>query len=100
MQVSSHIYGTVPGNSSITIATLAFRKILSVKREGIGYNIITDGTPGNREVLYNSSDGSFTFETPFNGQLSGGNGINGMGGFIFLTIVNQEKIFIMWDENN
>lgn len=89
MGVRSAVYGTVVGEYSISVPELAFRKIVSVKREGIGYDIVRRA-PVNREVQYATSYGSFTFENAFTG--TPGNP------FDVSEFPTSEKIFIIWDE--
>lgn len=60
-----------PGTVSITMAGLGTKSILSVFKDGIGNNdIITSGTPVDKEVLYETSgsDGVFTWAIPFDGE--------------------------------
>lgn len=68
---------------------LAFRKIVSVKREGRGFNIRTDETLESRDVKYLASSGGFQF----------------LNDFIYTVIdrgaydeIVSEKIFIIWEE--
>lgn len=59
------------GTVSITIAGLGSKSILAVFKDGIGNNdIITSGTPVDKEVLYETSgsDGVFTWAIPFDGE--------------------------------
>jgi hypothetical protein len=60
-------YNTVAGQTTVTSGTLAYlstKHIIKVKREGIGYDIIASGVPGNRQVLHTPSTGTLTFDTP------------------------------------
>jgi hypothetical protein len=87
MAVRSSSYFGPSGSTFVTISDLAFRKIVSVKREGIGYNKITSGTPGNRDVLYDASSGTFIFLVPFAGSI-----------IVDPAISELEKIHIIWGE--
>lgn len=60
-----------PGLTTVTIAGLGNKTILSVFKDGIGNNdIILSGTPVDKEVLYQTSgsDGVFTWAIPFDGE--------------------------------
>lgn len=92
MTVRSQWYNTVPGTSEITIPELAFRKIVSVKREGKGFNIKVDEglvLYGSRDVKYRSTMGKFTFLNEFIYTYVD------MGSYDLLV---PEKIFIIWEE--
>lgn len=59
---------TTAGQTSITVAGLGNKDMLQVTKDGLGNNnIITSGTPVNKEVLYETSgtDGIFTWAIPF-----------------------------------
>lgn len=67
MTTTFNSYNTVTGLSEIVISELAYlpvRDLIKVKREGIGYDIISSGTPTNRQVLYEAHTGKLTFDTP------------------------------------
>ena len=85
MAVKSATYNGTNGRTAVIVPTLAYRKIVSVKREGIGYDLF-EGTPGNRQVQYVAADGKFVFENPFS----------------YIVIEDgrrvPEKIFIIWKE--
>jgi hypothetical protein len=68
---------------------LAFRKIVSVKRDGKGFNIRTDATLGSRDVTYVSGSGGFEFLDSFNFT------VVDMGAY---DLIIAEKIFILWEE--
>lgn len=93
MPVRSETYETVKDAYTLAIPGLAFRDIVSVKREGIGHDIITTGTVGNRQVLYTASGGLFTFDTAFSGyyELAQGPTVRGI-------FWKPEKIFVIWNE--
>lgn len=87
MAVRSDTYVGVEGLSILTVPDLSYRNIISVKREGLGYNIIESGTPGSRDVLLGV--GTFEFLNPF------------LGNSFFPTTednIIEDKIFIVWDE--
>lgn len=92
MEVRSRSYRTVAGQYTLYVPTLAFRELVSVKRGGIGHDIITTGTPGNRQVLYTASDGGFAFNTAFV-AMPGDEPDAGA-----VTDLVSEKIFIIWKE--
>jgi hypothetical protein len=52
------------GETEITIPTLINKSVLSVVIDGIGYTIITSGSPGDKEVIYDSVTGTFTVGIP------------------------------------
>lgn len=89
MTVRSQWYNTVPGTSTLTRPELAFRKIVSVKREGKGFNIRIDAVLGSRDVTYVASSGEFVFLDDFIYSMVD------MGTYDLLVI---EKIFILWEE--
>lgn len=62
---SSGVFFTIKGDTVLSAPELAFVTPLKVKRQGLVYDIIFSGTPGNRQVLYNAGAGTFTFEIPF-----------------------------------
>jgi len=62
---TSGIFYTLAGDTALYVPELSFVTPLKVKRQGMVYNIIFSGTPGNLEVLYSAAEGSFTFEIPF-----------------------------------
>lgn len=88
MAVRSEVYNTVPGQSVLNVPGLAFRQIVSVKRQGLGYDIITSGSVGNRQVLYGVA-GSFEFMNPFIGSADTSSGI---------VVITSEKIHVIWHE--
>ena len=90
MGVRSQTYDAPPGEFKLTIPELAYRKIISVKREGTGYDIVT-GTPGSRQVQYNDWLGRFIFINSFNS-------ISVSPPWSPIDIVTFEKIFIIWQE--
>lgn len=90
MAVRSQTYEGQPGEFKLTIPELAYRKIISVKREGTGYDIVT-GTPGSRQVQYNDWLGRFIFINSFNS-------ISVSPPWSPIDIVTFEKIFIIWQE--
>lgn len=90
MGVRSQTYDAPPGEFKLTIPELAYRKIISVKREGTGYDIVT-GTPGSRQVQYNDWLGRFIFVNSFNS-------ISVSPPWSPIDIVTFEKIFIIWEE--
>jgi len=90
MGVRSQTYDAPPGEFKLTIPELAYRKIISVKREGTGYDIVT-GTPGSRQVQYNDWLGRFIFINSFNS-------ISVSPPWSPIDIVTFEKIFIIWEE--
>jgi hypothetical protein len=65
--ITYNSYNTVAGSYSIVISELAFipaADIIKIKREGFQYDLITSGTPVNRQVLYTAKSGKLTFDTP------------------------------------
>jgi len=59
------------GTFTITVPGLGNKYILGIYKDGIGNNdIITSGTPVDKEVLYETSgtDGVFTWAIPFDGE--------------------------------
>jgi len=59
------------GTYTVTITGLGSKSILAVFKDGVGNNdIITTGTPVDKEVLYetNGADGDFTWAIPFDGE--------------------------------
>jgi hypothetical protein len=88
MAVRSAYYNGPNGRTAVIVPELAYRSIVSVKREGLGYNIV-DGTPGNREAQYVAADGKFIFENPFTST------VVDMGAY---DLRINEKIFIIWKE--
>lgn len=89
MPVRSRTYNTVKDSFVLTVPELAFRDIKSVKREGLGFDIVRTGTPVNRQVLYTASGGLFTFENAFAGV------VIDHGSYDELV---TEKVFVIWDE--
>lgn len=89
MGVRSQTYNTVKDSFILTVPELAFRDIKSVKREGLGFDIVRTGTPANRQVLYTASGGLFTFENAFTGVV--------IDHGTWDEIVG-EKVFIIWNE--
>ena len=91
MQVKSKTYTAEPiGRSTLYIPELAYRDIICVKREGLDYDIITSGAPGNRQVKYINSSGGFNFNTTFMGGYATSVGAVGLSPL--------EKIYIIWKE--
>ena len=90
MGVRSQTYDAPPGEFKLTIPELAYRKIISVKREGTGYDIVT-GTPGSRHVQYNDWLGRFIFINSFNSVVTG-------TPWLPVDSIIPEKIFIIWQE--
>jgi hypothetical protein len=87
--VRSRTYNTTNGAFSLIAPELAYRKIVSVKREGMGYNIV-DTAPGNLQVQYLQM-GEFVFNTAFIFQVEADPTSQ-------TDILIQEKIFILWEE--
>jgi hypothetical protein len=56
----------INGASAIKGYQLFSQELLEVDREGTQYDIITSGTPGNREALYDSLGGRIVFANEFN----------------------------------
>ncbi len=90
MAVKSAYYSGTAGTNYIDIPGLAYRKIVSVKREGLGYNIV-DATPGNRQVQYVPGSGRFIFLNDFSKTISPR---PTPGPILWIN----EKIFIIWQE--
>lgn len=90
MQVKSAYYSGTVGINYIYIPELAYRKIISVKREGLGYDIVTE-TPGNRQVQYVPGSGRFIFLNDFSKTISPR---PTPGPILWIN----EKIFIIWQE--
>lgn len=90
MGVRSQTYDAPPGEFKLTIPELAYRKIISVKREGLGYDIVT-GTPGSRQVQYNDWLGRFIFINSFNSVVTS-------TPWLPVDSIIPEKIFIIWQE--
>jgi hypothetical protein len=90
MAVRSAYYIGPVGAFEVVIPSLAYRKIVSVKREGTGHNIVSD-PPGNRQVQYTAATGGFKFENAFTGTSTT------MPLPVGFPIVN-EKIFVIWEE--
>lgn len=88
MAVRSATYIGPNGRTAVIVPTLAYRKIVSVKREGIGYDLV-EGTPGNRQVQYVAADGKFVFENPFTETIVE---------LPTYDIRISEKIFVIWKE--
>jgi hypothetical protein len=72
-------YNSIPGSVTFTEPALAYSNILKVKRSGIGYDIVRTGTPGNRQVVYYETTGSFLFLNKFELE-------NGLGEPIYFLI--------------
>ena len=90
MAVKSAYYSGTAGTNYIDIPGLAYRKIVSFKREGLGYDIVT-GTPGSRQVQYNDWLGRFIFINSFNSTTVS-------PPWSPIDLVTFEKIFIIWEE--
>ncbi len=90
MAVRSETYIGIIGTYILTIPELVYRNIISVKRGGLGYDIITTGTVANKQVLYTESAGSFEFLNVFTGTP---NDI-----VISEDQIIDDKIFIVWEE--
>ena len=90
MAVKSAYYSGTAGTNYIDIPGLAYRKIVSVKREGLGYNIVY-ATPGNRQVQYVPGLGRFEFLNDFSKTISPR---PTPGPILWIN----EKIFIIWQE--
>lgn len=88
MAVRARTYIGPTGEFKLLIPELAYRKIVSVKREGIGYDIVT-GTPVGRQVQYNDWLGRFVFVNAFTGP---------DGSVDPAEPVLPEKIHIIWRE--
>lgn len=88
MAVRAQTYTGIVGLFYLLVPTLAYRKIVSVKREGTGYDIVTV-SPGNRQVQYTDSEGRFTFVNAFAGP---------DGSVDPAEPVLPEKIHIIWEE--
>lgn len=58
-------YFGVAGQYSISVPALLYVTVLKVKRQGLGFDILNSGTPGNRQVVYDAAAGSLTFNTAF-----------------------------------
>ena len=65
MAVNSATYTLAPGQWTITIPDHAFRRIIRVSLEGQLYEVIQTGIPGNLQVLFYPSSGSYAFELAF-----------------------------------
>ena len=89
MAVKSAYYNGVHNRTAVFIPNLAYRQIVSVKREGLGHNIVDD-IPGNREVQYVPGEGKFLFDIPFTTTY--------ISGFGLVDQIIPEKIFIIWKE--
>lgn len=51
----------IAGASSILDSRLAYRKILKIKREGIGYDIVYSSTTDTRKVWFQRTQGRLRF---------------------------------------
>lgn len=92
MAVRSAVYNGVDGAFGVIIPPLAYRKIVSVKREGTGYSIVSD-SPVGRQVQYESASGGFTWENAFTGVWEVVD-----TGSAEILVFKPEKIFIIWEE--
>lgn len=90
MAVRSADYIGPLGSFSVLIPTLAYRKIVSVKREGTGYDKVLVA-PSGRQVQYVASEGRFVFENAFTGTSTTVPVAAG-------TPIINEKIHIIWEE--
>ncbi len=84
MGLVEKVYSAPGGQYSITDPVLSYTDVLKVKREGMGYDIVITGSPGNRQVLYETMAGKITFLNPF---IEGGPG--------FPSDV-QEKVYVLY----
>ncbi len=84
MSLTTKTYWPLPGSYTISDGSIAYVKLLKVKREGTSYDIIRAGTPTNRQVLYTASSGSLTFSVAFNGDSSGATDVT-------------EKVYVLYD---
>lgn len=53
------------GETTISIPSLANMDILSFVKDGIGFTVIDDGSPVDKQVLYDVDTGDFTVFVPF-----------------------------------
>lgn len=67
MALATKIYFALNGTTEIIDPTIANTDVLKVKREGLGFDIILTGVPGNRQVTYTSTSGKLKFLNPFDG---------------------------------
>ena len=66
---SRYVFG-FPGSPVFRSSELAFVDVLGIERDGLGYDEVT-GTPVGRQCRYDSSNGSFNFDTSiFTGTFS------------------------------
>jgi hypothetical protein len=86
--VQSDTYNGTIGSKVLTIPDHAFRKIIKVTRSGQVYEIITEGEPGNLQVLFTPSIGRYEFEQEINGMIGSDPSQ--------LNLV-PEKITIIWE---
>lgn len=63
--VQKFYYTAVGGEDIVDNAVLVNQSIIGVFVDGIEYQIINNGTPGDKQVLYTSSLGQFTFPINF-----------------------------------
>lgn len=56
-----------PGLNFVSHDELKYARVLTVTREGMGYDL-TDATPGNRQAKHTTSTGKIEFEQIFIGQ--------------------------------
>jgi hypothetical protein len=90
MNILSQTYNSVSGSTYVQAGELRFVIPLKVCREGIQYDVVTTGNPGNRQVGYNSSNGRFTFLNPFV-SVPGGPSLTPSGGS---PLMIPEKVYI------
>lgn len=84
MSLKTKTYSPMPGTYTVTDGGISYSRILKVKREGTGYNVIISGTPSNGQVLYTSATGTLTFNIAFNGDPTGASDLT-------------EKIYVLYD---
>lgn len=71
MTITSKLFDTVPGAYTFSSVSLLNVIILCVCRSGLGYDCKEGSAPGNREVTYDNSAASLTFQNSFEGDSSG-----------------------------
>lgn len=57
-------YRLYTGTYGFTDPFLSYVRVLSVDREGTGYEVIKSGSVGNREALYDETLGNVSFRDP------------------------------------
>jgi len=61
-------YTPIQDATTFTVGALANKDILEVVKDGVGFGIITAGTPLGKQVKYTASTGTFEFGIPFEGD--------------------------------